>query len=167
MPRTDITEVRRFDKFQGIDVRDDAESNTAADILNLVIDSTGRLTRAKEAEAIPNYTEDIKDAYYYADNNGVEVNANVDTVIEAPQIDRIESETSSNVKIYAKGDYKDKCFDDVNKIILLKSRYALISGEDFTFSLKTESGTQVLDCNIQDKDIDHCILITSSHNVVI
>jgi len=158
MPRTDVTDVRQFDKFQGIDVRDDAESNTASDMLNLVIDSTGRLTRAKESEAIGSYGSK-KSGFYFASYDDEEITAEIDDLSIPPSIGNLTQTT-----ITANGSYANKCFNYVESVLLISDSFVAKSGEDFDYEI-IDGTQQKIVCDITFPDTVEKVVVRTANAI--
>lgn len=86
MPRSDIQDPQTFQRFQGIDTRDDAEGNTASDIMNVRVDDTGRLTNAPLPEKITTTADEELAvwAYHVLADDGQEVDCDIDEFTETP-----------------------------------------------------------------------------------
>jgi hypothetical protein len=86
MPRSDIQDTTTFQRFQGIDTRDDGEANTASDIMNVRIDETGRLTNANLPSKISTDadTELAIWAFHALADDGSEIDCNIDEYTATP-----------------------------------------------------------------------------------
>lgn len=139
MPKTDVQDPRRFDRFQGIDVRDDAEGNTLSDAVNVTVDVAGRLTRPKYPTRITDagtesapVTPSVKSAASMYDKNGVSVDASINTIeggslVDAHVAASVVTITGTNLK-YAE------------RVLLLgESDQCFMSGLDFTITATASS----------------------------
>ena len=145
MPRTSVDDPRRFDRFQGIDVRDDAESNTLSDAVNITVDEAGRLTRPKYpsrlsdggTEAVP-ATPPVKSAASMYDSNGNEVSASINT-IEDPAL----AAPPKNITVDVSGivTIRGTNLLYVEKVLLMKvtEDQCFMSGLDFTVTASAAS----------------------------
>ena len=154
MPRTDIQDSQTFQRFQGIDTRDDAENNTAYDMMNVALDDAGRLTNAPLPAKITTdaNTEDAIWAFHALSDDGSEVNCNIDEYVATPVATvAVTNDTTFKVKLTA----GSATF--VNRIVVVTSvapAKVLTDGLDFTVGITgstitcVSSGANFLTCGI-------------------
>jgi hypothetical protein len=95
MPRTDVTEDRPYQRFQGINLKDDSDRNEAHDVGNLIINREGLLTNVKGPSAITaGVTGTPKAAYRFVTKTGTEVEVDVDQVCAAPAVTEVTDDGS-------------------------------------------------------------------------
>jgi len=130
MPRTDITEDRPYQRFQGINLKDDSDKNEAHDIFNLVINREGLLTNVKAPAAITSkVTGTPEAAYKFVTRTGTEVEADIDTVCAVPAVTGVADDGSDTTISGTNLKY-------VETILLIRKRTGkhaevIISGLDF------------------------------------
>jgi len=144
MPRTEITEDRPYQRFQGINLNDDSERNEAHDICNLVIDKEGRLANVPAPTQISSLvTGNPKSAYWFLTKSGTEVEANIDNICAVPTATEVTDDgsdvtiTGTNLK-YAE------------TVVLIRKRTGkhaelLVSGTDY--DITSRAATSIV-CDI-------------------
>jgi len=144
MPRTDITEDRPYQRFQGINLKDDSDKNEANDIGNLVINREGILTNVKVPTAI---TDDVtgtpKTAYRFVTKTGTEVEADVDDVCAVPTVTGVVDNASSTTISGTNLKY-------IETILLIRKRTGkhaevIVSGLDFDITSRAATS---IECDV-------------------
>ena len=148
MPDTVVQDPSQFRRLQGIDVRDDADTNTLSDAFNVYIDSADRLTRPKAplsivdwpvagSEAAP-ITPAVKSAVYMVDQSGSEVYATINSIENAT----VTSATVSSGVISINGTGLQ--YFEVVMLMKVTGDQCFMSGIDFTAS--SNAGGTIITC---------------------